>query len=114
VPGPDEEAKNSQGKPIELDIAVTDFCGELMMFKTIAEKVGPDLTIKNWQKTVNSFGKIDLVPTKIASLCKGKYAADDGFRLVSFDSTLGTNGDWKPVTAIKDASGGVCTKKAGS
>ena len=40
------------------------------MFKTIAEKVGPDLTIKNWQKTVNSFGKIDLVPTQIASFCK--------------------------------------------
>ena len=48
---------------------------------------------------MNSFGKIDLVPTKSPSLCKGKYAADDGFRLVSFDSSMGTNGDWKPVTA---------------
>ena len=82
------------------------------MFKTIAEKVGPDLTIKNWQKTVNSFGKIDLVPTEIASLCKGKYAADDAFRLVEFTSSMGTNGDWKPVTPVKDASGGFCTKAA--
>ncbi len=112
VPGPDEETKNSAGKPIELDIAVTDFCGELMMFKTIAEKVGPDLTIKNWQKTVNSFGKIDLVPTDIASLCTGKYAADDAFRLVSFDSKQGQSGDWKAITAVKDASGGQCTKAA--
>ena len=64
------------------------------MFKTIAEKVGTDLTIENWQKTVDAFGTIDLVPTDIASLCKGKYAADDAFRLVEFDSTLGETGDW--------------------
>jgi hypothetical protein len=114
VPAPDAQPKNSKGKTIELATAVTDFCGELFMFKTVAEKVGPDLTIKNWQKTVNSFGRINLVPTTIASLCKGKYAADDAFRLVAFDSTLGTNGDWKPVTPIKDASGGFCTTKAGS
>jgi ABC-type branched-subunit amino acid transport system substrate-binding protein len=112
VPGPDEETTNSAGKAVELDIAVTDFCGELMMFKTIAEKVGPDLTIKNWQKTVNGFGKITLVPTAIASLCKGKYAADDAFRLVEFDSKKGSSGDWNPVTPVKDASGGVCTKAA--
>jgi ABC-type branched-subunit amino acid transport system substrate-binding protein len=112
VPGPDKPAKNSAGKTIELSVAVTDFCGELMMFKTIAERVGPDLTNKNWQKTVNSFGKIDLVVTDITSLCKGKYAADDAFRLLSFDSNLGTNGDWKAATEVRDASGGQCTKAA--
>jgi ABC-type branched-subunit amino acid transport system substrate-binding protein len=112
VPAPDAQLKNGKGKTIELATAVTDFCGELFMFKTIAEKVGPDLTIKNWQKTVNTFGKIDLVSTKIASLCKGKYTADDGLGLVSFDSTVGTNGDWKAVTPVKDFSGGQCTKKA--
>jgi ABC-type branched-subunit amino acid transport system substrate-binding protein len=112
VPGPDESAVNTKGKTVQLDIAVADFCGELFMFKTIADKVGPNLTVKNWQNAVNEFGKIDLVSTKIASLCKDKYAADDAFRLVAFDSTLGTDGDWKPVTAIKDASGGECTKKA--
>jgi len=110
VPGPDNPAKSSSGKTIELSVAVTDFCGELVMFKTIAERVGPDLTIKNWQKTVNKFGKIDLVSTTIASLCKGKYAADDAFRLLSFDSHLGTVGDWKALTPAKDASGGQCTK----
>ena len=112
VPGPENPAKSSSGKTIELSIAVTDFCGELSMFKTIAEKVGPDLTIKNWQKTVNDFGPIDLVTTEIASLCKGKYAADDAFRLLTFDSSLGTVGDWKAITPAKDASGGQCTKAA--
>ena len=52
---------------------MTDACGDLFMFKAIAEKVGKNLTVKNWQKTVNSFGKIDLPPDEFASLCKGKY-----------------------------------------
>jgi ABC-type branched-subunit amino acid transport system substrate-binding protein len=112
VPAPEDAEVNAKGKTVQLDIAVADFCGELFMFQTIANKVGANLTTKNWQKTVNNFGKIELVPTKIASLCKGKYAADDAFRLVAFDSSMGTDGDWKAVTPIKDTSGGVCTKKA--
>jgi ABC-type branched-subunit amino acid transport system substrate-binding protein len=114
VPGPDERAKTSDGKNINLDQAVTDACGDLMMFKEIAEKVGKNLTVKNWQKTVNSFGKIDLPPDKFASLCKGKYAAEDSFRLVAYDSSLGEQGDWKSLTPVKDASGGKCTTASGT
>jgi hypothetical protein len=110
--GPDEAEVNSKGKTVQTYIAVQDFCGELMMFKTIAEKVGPNLTIKNWQKAVDKFGKISLVSTRIASLCKGKYAADDAFRLAEFSSTEGEDGDWKAITAVKDTSGGKCTKAA--
>jgi hypothetical protein len=66
--------------------------------------------VKNWQKTVDSFGPIDLPPDKFASLCKGKYAAEDSFRLVSYDSSIGASGNWKTVTPVKDASGGKCTK----
>jgi ABC-type branched-subunit amino acid transport system substrate-binding protein len=112
VPGPDERKTNADGKTINTDQAVTDACGDLFMFKAIAEKVGKDLTIKNWQKTVDSFGSIDLPPDKFASLCKGKYAAEDSFRLVAYDSSLGTSGDWKMLTPVKDASGGKCTKAA--
>jgi ABC-type branched-subunit amino acid transport system substrate-binding protein len=108
VLGPDELTAGPDGKTEELYIAVTDFCNELMMFKAIAEKVGPDLTIENWQKTVDEFGAIDLTSTDIASLCEGKYAADDAFRLVQFDSTVGEQGDWKAVTDVEDASGGAC------
>ena len=110
VPGPDERKVSSAGKQINTDQAVTDACGDLFMFKTIAEKVGKNLTVKNWQKTVNSFGKIDLPPDKFASLCKGKYAAEDSFRLVAYDSSLGTAGDWETLTPVKDASGGKCVK----
>lgn len=114
VPSPDAPEVASTGKTIELYVAVTDFCEELFMFKAIAEKVGPNLTIKNWQKAVDKFGAIELASTDAGSLCKGKYAADDAVRLVSFDSSIGEVGDWKAVTPIKDASGGRCTRKASS
>jgi hypothetical protein len=113
VPGPNAVAHNAKGKSVQLYIAVTDFCNELFMFRDIATRVGPTLTTKNWQKAVDKFGKIDLVSTNIASLCKGKYAADDAFRLASFDSTIAPDGDWKAETPLKDASGGKCAKVAG-
>ena len=47
VPGPDERRGHErQGKTDQHRPAVTDFCGELFMFKDIAEKVGPNLTIE--------------------------------------------------------------------
>jgi ABC-type branched-subunit amino acid transport system substrate-binding protein len=113
VPGPDQRKVDSNGKSVYTDQAVTDFCGELFMFRDIAKKVGPDLTVANWKKTVDKFGTIDLVPDKFASLCKGKYAAEDDFQLVSYDSSVGANGDWKTVTPVKDASGGKCAKATG-
>lgn len=109
VLGPTEE-KVVDGKKIQVDVAVTDFCTELFMFRTIADKVGANLTTASWQKTVDHFGSIDLASTPIASLCKGKYAADDAFRLVSFDPRIGESGDWKPLTPVRDASGGTCSK----
>ena len=113
VPGPDERKTDSNGKSVYTDQAVTDFCGEQFMFRDIAKKVGPNLTVANWQKTVNTLGPIALVPDKFASLCKGKYAAEDDFQLVSYSSSAGPNGDWKTITPIKDASGGKCAKAAG-
>jgi len=38
-------------------------------------------------------------------LGKGKYDVDDGFRLVAFDSSLPGDGDFKPLTELKDISG---------
>ncbi len=114
VKGPDEVAPGPDGKTEEVYVAVTDFCNELFMFRTIAEKAGPTLNNDNWTKTVNSFGAIDLVSTDIASLCKDKYDADDAFRLAEFDPTIGQTGDWKPITPVQDASGGKCKQAAAS
>ena len=111
-PVPTSARRRTHGKQINTDQAVTDACGDLMMFKAIAEKVGPNLTTKNWQKTVDSFGTIDLPPNQFSSLCKGKYDAEDSFRLIAYDSSLGSSGDWKTLTPVKDASLGKCTKAA--
>jgi hypothetical protein len=96
-PGPD-------GKRVEIYVAVQDFCGELNMFKQIAEKAGPNLTNDTWVEAVNNFGKIELVTTRLSSLSEGKYDAEDGFRLLKFDSSLGNKGDWDPLTDYVDAS----------
>jgi hypothetical protein len=102
--GPDEVQPEADGRTAQLYVTVTDFCGELLMFKTIAEAAGPNLTNDSWIETVNSFGDIELVSTGIASLCEGKYAADDEARLVEFDPTVGERGDWAPLTDLMDAS----------
>ncbi|MCU1463159.1 MAG: hypothetical protein JWO37_3234 [Acidimicrobiales bacterium] len=105
IVGPADLKPGPDGKRAEIYIAVQDFCGELKMFKIIAEKVGPNLTNDTWMSTVNSFGSINgLVTTSIASLKTGKYDADDAFRLEAFDSSLPPTGDWKALTPLADVT----------
>jgi hypothetical protein len=70
----------------------------------IADKVGKYLNLDNWTNTVNNFGDMGgkLVSTEFASLGQGKYDASNGYSLVSFDSTIGDNGDWKKLTPLAD------------
>lgn len=109
VLGPDEVTPDPDGRTAEIFIAVEDFCGELVMLKTIAEKAGPNLNNDTWREAVDDFGTIGLVTTSRASLCKGKYGADDEGRLVEYDPSIGENGDWMAVTEVQDVSGGRCT-----
>jgi phosphotransferase system HPr-like phosphotransfer protein len=104
IVGPADLKPGPDGKRAEIYIAVEDYCGELDMFKQIAEKAGANLTNDTWANAVNNFGAIHLVPTDIASLHTGKYDADNGFRLEAWDSSLATTGDWKPLTQLADAS----------
>ncbi len=83
------------------------------MFRDIAKKVGPEPDHGQLAED-GQHARPDRrwSPDKFASLCKGKYAAEDSFRLVAYDSSIGTNGDWKTLTPVKDASGGKCAKAA--
>jgi hypothetical protein len=103
VKGPGEEDVNADGKRVEIATAITDFCGELYMFQAIADAVGAQLTIENWTATVNGLGDIVLAPTSIASICQGKYAADDAALLVQYDSSVGDAGDWVAQGEVQDA-----------
>jgi len=106
---PPEEAEVSpEGKTIEIYVAVEDACDELLMFKQIAEKAGANLTNDTWVEAVHSFGPIAIATSNIASLCEGKYTANDEYGLVEFDPSIGENGDWAPVTELVDTSEGRC------
>ena len=83
--------------------AVRDMCNELDMFVAIATKAGPNLTNDTWRQAADGIGEIHQVDP-YASIHAGKYDATDAFRLVVFDSTFGTKGDFKPLGPIKDAS----------
>jgi hypothetical protein len=106
VVAPKDLKPGKDGKRAEIYITVQDACGDLTFFKVIAEKVGKYLNINNWTNTVNTFGDMGgkLVSTEFASLGTGKYDASNGFSLVSFDSSLGTQGDWKKLTPLADVT----------
>jgi hypothetical protein len=104
VVGPDELKPGPDGKLVQVWQAVRDFCGYLAMFSQIADKAGPDLTNATWTAAANSYGEMKLPSSVFASVHTGKYDADDGFRLVAFDSTIGNKGDFKPLGPIQDAS----------
>ena len=88
----------------EIYITVQDACGDLTFFKVIADRVGKYLNNDNWTNTVNHFGDMggQLVSTQFASLGTGKYDANNGFALVTFDSSIGDGGDWKLLTPLAD------------
>ena len=103
VAAPGEEEVNADDKRVQINTAVTDFCGELLMFQMIADIVGPQLTNENWTAAVNGLGDVVLVPTDIASLCQGKYAADDAAQLVQYDPSIDEAGNWSPQGELIDA-----------
>jgi hypothetical protein len=107
LPGPDEVPVVDE-KRVEQYVAVEDFCGEILFFKQIAELAGTNLTNDTWIAAANSIGTMELPTTANASICEGKYEADDGFLIVEFDEDASETGDFVPITELVDASGGVC------
>jgi len=102
VIGPDQ-IQPTNGIRVLVWSAVRDFCSELSMFQQIAAKAGPNLTNTTWTQAVNTYGEITLEPP-YASVHTGKYDAEDAFRLVAFDSTIGPKGDFKALGPLQDAS----------
>jgi ABC-type branched-subunit amino acid transport system substrate-binding protein len=107
VVAPKDLKPNANGKREEIYASVEDACGDILFFKTIAEKAGKTLNNSTWTKAVNTMGPMDdqLVLGKWASLHTGKYDANDTFGLVAFDAASGTTGDWKALTPVEDVAG---------
>jgi ABC-type branched-subunit amino acid transport system substrate-binding protein len=83
--------------------SINDPCTLLTLFKTIGDKVGPYLNIANWTNAVNNLGSFNAPGNgPYASLKTNKYDMDDTFRLVQFDSSIGTTGDYKSLTPVEN------------
>ncbi|MDZ4824924.1 MAG: hypothetical protein SGJ13_00475 [Actinomycetota bacterium] len=106
---PDDIVPNENGKNVEEFVAVEDFCDEVEMLVLGLEAAGAGVTNESWTTAIHGLGSIELPTATVASLCEGKYAANDMYRIVQFDPTIGENGDWKGVTELADASGGKCS-----
>ncbi len=87
-------------KRLETYIAVRDACDELAVFKQVAEAAGADLTNESWTEAVHSLTSLEIPANAFSSFGEGKYDANDGFRLQSFDSSIGESGGWKDLTDI--------------
>jgi hypothetical protein len=99
IPGPN-------GKTLDTYGSINDACQLVTMFQDIANRVGPNLNVTNWQSTVANYGPIrNMGGGQYASLHTGKWDIDDSFRLVEFDSSIAPKGQWKPLTPIQDVVG---------
>ena len=59
VTAPKDVKPGSDGKRVEIYASIEDACGELLFFKTIAEKAGKQLNNKTWAAAVANMGAID-------------------------------------------------------
>jgi hypothetical protein len=99
VPGPN-------GKTLDTYGSINDACQLLTLMQEIGARVGKNLNDANWVKAVDHYGPIrDYGAGVYASLHTGKYDDNDTFRLEEFDSKLGQDGEWKPVTKLENVPG---------
>ena len=106
APSRQETIKSADGKNI-IDNwgTASDACQLLWFFHDIGDRVGQYLNNNNWVNTVNTFGDITNRTTgPYSSLHEGKYSAEDNWRLQAYDSSIGDDGDWKPLTDIQNIS----------
>jgi len=100
IPGPDNKTIDTYG-------LLEDACTLTQLFKALAAKAGPYLNADTWIHAADTIGTVPDMDSRYASLTKGKYDADDTFRLVEFDSSIGAKGDWKEITPVEDVGNGV-------
>ena len=108
APGPNDIVPYKGSKTQTLDTygSINDACQLVTMFHDIGTRVGKYLNDTNWINTVNTYGPIVNRGTgPYSSLTKGKYDADDDWRLEELDSSLPPDGNWKALTPIQDITG---------
>ncbi len=103
--GPTKVVK-SGSNTLDVYRSINDPCTLLTLLKTIGDKAGKYLNITNWVNAVDNLGPFRAPGQgQYASLHKGKYDMDDTFRLAAFDSSIGTSGDYKPLSPLGNFPG---------
>jgi Periplasmic binding protein len=108
APGPNDVIPYKGSKTQTLDTygAINDACQLVSMFHDIGQRVGTYLNNTNWVNTVNTFGPItNRGSGPYSSLTKGKYDAEDNWRLEQIDTSLPPNGQFRPLTPLQDITG---------
>jgi hypothetical protein len=108
APGPNDVIPYKGSKTQTLDTygAINDACQLVSMFHDIGQRVGTYLNNTNWVNTVNTFGPItNRGSGPYSSLTKGKYDAEDDWRLEQIDTSLPPDGQFRPLTALQDITG---------
>jgi hypothetical protein len=85
--------------------SVINYCYWLELFEIVATEAGADLTQDSFAAAIESVGEIELSGFPFASLGPDKFDADDSFRLVVFDASLGEVGELSPLGEISNAAG---------
>jgi ABC-type branched-subunit amino acid transport system substrate-binding protein len=108
APGPNDVIpyKGSTTQTLDTYGAINDACQLVTMFHDIGQRVGSDLNNTNWVNTVNSYGPItNRGSGPYSSLTKGKYDAEDDWRLEQIDTSLPPDGQFRPITSVQDITG---------
>ncbi len=107
APNSQEVLTTPDGKNLDTYGNITDACQLVTLFHDIALRAGKNLNADSWAAAENSYGKInDPGSGPYASLHQGKYDIDDSFALVALDTSIGAKGDWRPLTPVRDVTGG--------
>jgi ABC-type branched-subunit amino acid transport system substrate-binding protein len=102
VVSPNDLKPGKDGKRVEVYVAISDICRELVLLQDIVGHFAKYPNNTNWVNTVNSLGEITNLPqSQFASIKKDKYDADDADALTAFDSSIK---DFKAISPILDAS----------
>jgi len=108
APGPNDVIPYKGSKTQTLDTygSINDACQLVTMFHDIGQRVGPDLNNTNWVNTINTYGAItNRGSGPYSSFTKGKYDAEDDWRLEQIDTSLPPDGQFRPITPLQDVTG---------
>ncbi len=88
----------------EWHLGVHNYCRWFALFEMVMTAAGPNPTQESFAEAAVELGDFTLPGVPFASLGPDKSDANDGYRLSAFDSSIGDNGDYRPLSDIVDTT----------